>query len=966
MAEQRVLPPGACPLEPLSLAAFFRDEALERRSSEQLAAYLDAVAPLEDRAGQHRRELVLETLSSLMREWLREVAAERGIDDEEQARGRLMCSGSYRLALNAPDGDVDTCCIVPPFVGRDDFFGSFVEKLRACGDVERVRPIAGAMVPIIELVVSGVDVDVGFARAREFLPAYAPDGLPASADAYRGTVLDTGVLKGGDKQDMFALNGPRVTETIRLLVESAGPATFESFTTVVRTLRLWAKRRGIYSNKMGFLGGVNFNILGAFVCLQFPNLPPAALVERFFDLFQGQDPEHCADCQRYHFFSAMPRGAPCSPCGRHWSWWALDEQNKVVPRPISLLTKGESKTDYGFDDEVWDGNSRDSVRPLRRSDVMPILTPAYPSSNSSVAVCRSTLKTMVRELRRGAEITAAIIANPDASRHDWGRLFAPSDFFVRFDNYLELELRAASDEDLDVWASWVDSRVIRLVRMLEHPDYGLPFSFNTPQGQVCPWPKAESKVDFEERLVADDFVEPVVGQVLADPYPSPAQSNSGESAVGDCRAGTAISGGGSGGVDESSAHNEVLEGSIAPPGLSVAPPLSRLSSSAPSFLPSLVAPSPTAAFESKLEPDHTRAEVVSLRSRNQEQPKGAKVEVESVEAADRPSSRSDGWVPAVVSAELLPTPSEFDGPLAQAPSLQLQRPHSPHEARLGTPEPASSSFSAFSSASSSSSSEAASAGPHEASQHLLQRKVRVEVKKRSFYIGLKEDPDAKKQTRAKLRELLKAFFETSHFTTNVLYNWADKKEGMKVRVQVPAWRDLPDSVFPEGREIAAIQRARVKEEEAQKAEEEARAAAAAKQSLTYVKGQAAAPPVENSAAAPTSLATAALAAAFGCVLGNTQASSLVAPTEVSAAQPSGAFVSNPLSSSSSSSSSSLPGLAAVVGGQKRAADADAGAVAPALKKAAVGEGIAPPVASVAAPVVVVAATTKKFKVALKK
>jgi hypothetical protein len=241
----------------------------------------------------------------------------------------------------------------------------------------------------------------------------------------------------------------------------------------------------------------------------------------------------------------------------------------------------------------------------------------------------------------------------------------------------------------------------------------------------------------------------------------------------------------------------------------------------------------------------------------------------------------------------------------------------------------------------------------------------VEVKKRSFYIGLKEDPDAKKQTRAKLRELLKAFFETSHFTTNVLYNWADKKEGMKVRVQVPAWRDLPDSVFPEGREIAAIQRARVKEEEAQKADEEARAAAAAKQSLTYVKGQATALPVEGSATAQsTSLATAALAAAVGSVLGGSQASSLVAPSEITAALPSGASVSS--SMSSSSSSSSLPGLGAVAAGQKRVADADEGAAAPASKKAALGEGIAPSAVPVAAPVVVVAATTKKFKVALKK
>ena len=39
---------------------------------------------------------------------------------------------------------------------------------------------------------------------------------------------------------------------------------YDSFLPVVRCVRKWAKARGLYSNKMGYLGGVNFNIMVAF------------------------------------------------------------------------------------------------------------------------------------------------------------------------------------------------------------------------------------------------------------------------------------------------------------------------------------------------------------------------------------------------------------------------------------------------------------------------------------------------------------------------------------------------------------------------------------------------------------------------------------------------------------------------------------------------------------------------------
>ena len=72
----------------------------------------------------------------------------------------------------------------------------------------------------------------------------------------------------------------RVAEMVMRLVPHPG-----HFTTTLRAVKLWAKRRGIYSNVLGFLGGVNWAILVAFVCQRYPHAAPARLLVVFFRLF---------------------------------------------------------------------------------------------------------------------------------------------------------------------------------------------------------------------------------------------------------------------------------------------------------------------------------------------------------------------------------------------------------------------------------------------------------------------------------------------------------------------------------------------------------------------------------------------------------------------------------------------------------------------------------------------------------
>lgn len=114
---------------------------------------------------------------------------------------------------------------------------------------------------------------------------------------------------------------------------------------VVRCLlQYWAKNRGIYSNVMGFLGGVNFAILTTRVCLHFPHACASKVIRNFFKLFSS------------------------------WDW------ANAVPVMVTGIDRGGPA-----DNMVWDL----AISQHQGREIFPIITPCYPASNSTfnVSVC---------------------------------------------------------------------------------------------------------------------------------------------------------------------------------------------------------------------------------------------------------------------------------------------------------------------------------------------------------------------------------------------------------------------------------------------------------------------------------------------------------------------------------------------------------------------------------------------------
>ena len=240
--------------------------------------------------------------------------------------------------------DIDALCVAPRHINREDYFSSFYEVLKKMPEVTELRAVPEAFVPVIKMMFDGIDIDMTFAR------------LALKEVSDNQSLSDSQLLRNLDQKCVLSLNGCRVTDEILRQVPNK-----DTFRLTLRAIKLWAKRHGIYSNVLGFLGGVSWAMLVARVCQLYPNADPSTLTQKFFLVFLK------------------------------WQW----------PQPV-LLKKPE---EAGLGKPVWD--PRQNV--ADRYHLMPIITPAYPQQNSTFNVSKSTLEVMKKEFELSLEICEEII-----------------------------------------------------------------------------------------------------------------------------------------------------------------------------------------------------------------------------------------------------------------------------------------------------------------------------------------------------------------------------------------------------------------------------------------------------------------------------------------------------------------------------------------------------------------------------
>lgn len=283
-------------------------------------------------------------------------------------------------------------------IKREDFFKEMVDELSKLEEVTDITQVLDAYVPVVGFKFLGISIDLVFARVC--LPSVLDDLV----------LSDDNLLKGLDDRCIRSLNGSRVTDEILRLVPN-----IESFRTVLRCVKLWAKRRAIYSNVVGFFGGVAWAILVARVCQLYPNAVAGSLISKFF-------------------------------CIMHkWSW----------PQPVLL----KHIEDGPLPMKVWNPK----LYPQDRAHRMPIITPAYPSMCATHNVTQSTQKVTSFEFERAARIAACSAVGMGK----WIDLFTKSDFFFKYKLYIQIVASSQFQKDQLQWSGLVESRLRQLVLKLE-------------------------------------------------------------------------------------------------------------------------------------------------------------------------------------------------------------------------------------------------------------------------------------------------------------------------------------------------------------------------------------------------------------------------------------------------------------------------------------------------------------------
>ncbi|KII61356.1 Poly(A) polymerase gamma [Thelohanellus kitauei] len=425
----------------------------ELAKSREFMEWFKTLDILESSADLNKKLVILEKLNKITKKWIVGFLTKKRMPESEARAvgGHIRTFGSYRLGIHTKGGDIDAVMIVPMHITRKDFYESFATYLRSVGEIKNLRVISEAYVPLMKFTFGDVEFDLLFCRIKSYK---IEDDIKLDSPK---------VLRDMDLRDIRSINGFRIAEEILNLVPSQ-----KNFKFVLHAIRYWAKQNELYSNVLGFFGGITWAILVARICQLYPCAAPSVLIEKFFMAFSN------------------------------WDW----DRHPIV---LQKIIYGP----YGMTLPQWHLSATD------RNKLISIITPTYPEQNTVHNVSLSTRAIITEQLAKASKTMSCIMAN----KLPWSTLFEPDNFFQNYNHFLIMTTHADSEVKQMEFNGYIESRLRYLVTSLEKnifiklvhpytksfptkPEECLPFARRWFLGLAISKPdeNAQIQIDFDKNL----------------------------------------------------------------------------------------------------------------------------------------------------------------------------------------------------------------------------------------------------------------------------------------------------------------------------------------------------------------------------------------------------------------------------------------------------------------------------------
>jgi poly(A) polymerase Pap1 len=292
----------------------------------------------------------------------------------------------------------------------------------------KIRAVVDAINPILKLTtVDNIDIDLCVVHVRPVQPKlYQQISSQILANSITQTQTSNfwysflfekltksdGFVVFNQFSDLQLLNGCRDAE---FFLESLRGIDQSQFVTLSHFITYWAKKRGIYNNALGYLGGYSWRLLLIYALLQEKKevTNVEQFLTKFFSTVSGNSDE---------IVIALTQES-------------RDQFCKHIER------KTQKQKDAGF---------QNSAKKLL------IITPSPTYQNSARNITRSTLQRIQTEMERASQCC-----------NDFAGLCQPFKFFTSYTNYLRVTMESNNQNYFLKWKGYVMSRLVGLFERFE-------------------------------------------------------------------------------------------------------------------------------------------------------------------------------------------------------------------------------------------------------------------------------------------------------------------------------------------------------------------------------------------------------------------------------------------------------------------------------------------------------------------